>query len=39
VNYGPGDPMLAHKQEEFVPLEQIRHCEQTLRTWLGGGAR
>ena len=20
-------------------VEQIRHCEQTLRTWLGGGAR
>ncbi len=39
VNFGPGDPMLAHKQEEFVPLEQIRHCEQALRTWLGGGAR
>jgi succinyl-diaminopimelate desuccinylase len=38
VNYGPGDPMLAHKQEEFVPLEQIRHCKQTLRTWLRGGA-
>lgn len=36
VNYGPGDPMLAHKQEEHVPLEQIRHCEQTLRTWLVG---
>ena len=35
VNYGPGDPMLAHKQEEFVPLEQLRGCEQTLRTWLG----
>lgn len=35
VNYGPGDPLLAHKQEEFVPLEEIRHCEQTLRTWLG----
>jgi succinyl-diaminopimelate desuccinylase len=35
VNYGPGDPMLAHKQEEHVPLDQIRHCEQTLRTWLG----
>ncbi|SDT06802.1 succinyldiaminopimelate desuccinylase [Nocardioides scoriae] len=35
VNYGPGDPMLAHKQEEFVPLAQLRECEQTLRTWLG----
>ncbi len=35
VNYGPGDPMLAHKQEEFVPLEQLRRCEQTLRAWLG----
>ncbi len=37
VNYGPGDPMLAHKQEEFVPIEQLRSCESTLRTWLGGG--
>jgi succinyl-diaminopimelate desuccinylase len=36
VNFGPGDPMLAHKQEEFVPLEQIRHCEQALAAWLGG---
>jgi succinyl-diaminopimelate desuccinylase len=36
VNFGPGDPMLAHKQEEFVPLEQLRHCEQVLTTWLGG---
>ncbi len=35
VNYGPGDPMLAHKQEEFVPLEQLKSCEATLRTWLG----
>jgi succinyl-diaminopimelate desuccinylase len=35
VNYGPGDPMLAHKQEEFVPIEQLRSCEATLRTWLG----
>jgi succinyl-diaminopimelate desuccinylase len=36
VNFGPGDPMLAHKQEEFVPIEQIRHCERALRAWLGG---
>lgn len=35
VNFGPGDPILAHKQEEHVPLDQIRRCEQTLRTWLG----
>ena len=36
VNFGPGDPHLAHKQEEFVPLEHIRTVEQQLRTWLGG---
>jgi succinyl-diaminopimelate desuccinylase len=35
VNYGPGDPMLAHKQEEHVPLAQLTGCEQTLRRWLG----
>src|SRR5664279_410999 len=35
VNFGPGDPNLAHKQEEFVPLEHIRIVEQQLRTWLG----
>jgi succinyl-diaminopimelate desuccinylase len=38
VNFGPGDPMLAHKQEEFVPLAQLRHCERTLREWLGAPA-
>ncbi len=37
VNFGPGDPMLAHKQEEFVPVAQIEHCERVLRAWLGGG--
>jgi succinyl-diaminopimelate desuccinylase len=36
VNFGPGDPMLAHKQEEHVPVAQLRHCEQVLTTWLGG---
>jgi succinyl-diaminopimelate desuccinylase len=34
VNYGPGDPMFAHKQDEFVPLEHIRRCEDRLRAWL-----
>ena len=36
VNYGPGDPLLAHKREEFVPVAEIRHCEDRLRGWLEG---
>ena len=35
VNFGPGDPHLAHKQEEFVPIAQIESMEAQLRTWLG----
>ena len=38
VNFGPGDPHLAHKQEEFVPLEHIERVEQQLRRWLGEDA-
>jgi succinyl-diaminopimelate desuccinylase len=36
VNFGPGDPMLAHKQEEHVPVAQIERCERELRAWLTG---
>ena len=36
VNYGPGDPLLAHTREEHVPVAQVRECEQRLRAWLGG---
>lgn len=34
VNFGPGDPLFAHKQEEFVPVQQIRDVEETLMRWL-----
>ena len=38
VNFGPGDPHLAHRQDEFVPLEQISTVERQLRSWLGADA-
>lgn len=38
VNFGPGDPMLAHKQDEHVPLAQVTGCADTLHRWLTGGA-
>jgi succinyl-diaminopimelate desuccinylase len=34
VNYGPGDPHLAHHDEERVPLAQIDAVEHGLRSWL-----
>lgn len=34
VNYGPGDPHLAHHDEERVPVAQIDAVEQGLRAWL-----
>ncbi len=34
VNYGPGDPALAHADDERVPVEQIERCEAGLRAWL-----
>ncbi|MFE6973535.1 succinyl-diaminopimelate desuccinylase [Streptomyces sp. NPDC057682] len=36
VNYGPGDPILAHKREEHVRTDRIVHCEERLRSWLTG---
>jgi succinyl-diaminopimelate desuccinylase len=38
VNFGPGDPHLAHRQDEFVPIDQITTVERQLRSWLGGDA-
>ena len=34
VNYGPGDPLKAHADDERVELDQITECERGLRAWL-----
>ncbi|MDQ1531248.1 MAG: succinyl-diaminopimelate desuccinylase [Microbacteriaceae bacterium] len=34
VNYGPGDPLLAHADDERVPVAQIVAVEHGLRSWL-----
>ena len=34
VNYGPGDPLYAHKRDEHVHVDKIRHCEARLHDWL-----
>lgn len=36
VNYGPGDALLAHHDEERVPVSQIERVERGLRAWLSG---
>lgn len=36
VNYGPGDPLKAHADDERVAVGQITSCENGLRTWLTG---
>ena len=34
VNFGPGDPNLAHTREEHVLLPRIADCEAALRAYL-----
>lgn len=34
LNFGPGDPTLAHTVDEHVDAEAIRACAATLRSWL-----
>jgi succinyl-diaminopimelate desuccinylase len=36
VNFGPGEPNLAHTREEHVDVRAIAACEAALRVWLTG---
>jgi succinyl-diaminopimelate desuccinylase len=38
VNFGPGDPALAHSRGEHVPLAAVAECEIQMRSWLQGTA-
>lgn len=37
VNFGPGDPSLAHSRGEYVPLAAVKECEARMRAWLQDG--
>ncbi len=34
VNYGPGNPSMAHHRDEFVPVADLHAVEAGLRAWL-----
>ncbi|MFI6868603.1 succinyl-diaminopimelate desuccinylase [Nocardia sp. NPDC050406] len=39
VNFGPGDPNLAHKRDEHLPVAQITQVTSMLRSYLTGDGR
>ncbi|NYH51855.1 succinyl-diaminopimelate desuccinylase [Nocardiopsis arvandica] len=36
VNYGPGDPMLAHTRDEYAEIARIHEAEERMVAWLTG---
>ncbi|TDQ54759.1 succinyl-diaminopimelate desuccinylase [Actinorugispora endophytica] len=38
VNYGPGEPTLAHTEGEYVVLDEIATAERRMAAWLTGAA-
>lgn len=34
VNYGPGDPSMAHRDDEFCPVDDLDKCAAGLSRWL-----
>ena len=38
VNYGPGDPQLAHTREEHVLVDRLRTAEDALTAYLSGSS-
>ena len=35
VNFGPGDPLKAHADDEACPVSDLRQCRAALLRWLG----